>query len=563
MKQINLGDLKVPVLDYASQGNGVLGIRDSGKSYTSTYIAEQLMKANIPFIAFDPIGVWRWLRVGKDGKPGFPVVVAGGKSGDLPLTPQSAPDIVRSAMRENVNLVIDLYDIHLSKADWSRIVESAIHVLLYENEDYGLRHVFLEEAAEFAPQMIRDNHAKVYAEVEKLARMGGNSRLGYTLINQRAEEVNKAVLELCDCLILHRQKGRNSLNALSKWLDAGDVTDYKIIAKSLPKLGQGECWVWAAGSDTPVRTHVPEKVTVHPDRRALHQQESVRVTKMDVSAFVKKMSESLEKHLVEVKANDPATLQKRINELERQLAQRSTVAAPVVETKIVQVPVFQGREVETLTESMRSLNSSAEEIVAALNQAQAKIKLASNGHSHTPTPRPTPVQPTRKTTPALALSPSNNESSIKLPKGELAIMKAIAQYPDGVSREQLTQLTGYKRSSRDAYIRRLQAKGCITNDLGPTQTGIDALGDGYEPLPTGDELIEYWMQRLPEGERAYFSVAVVDALGHWINKQEADNKTNNKYQRSSRDAYLRRLKARNLIEDDNDGAYRAHPDLYK
>jgi hypothetical protein len=71
--------------------------------------------------------------------------------------------------------------------------------------------------------------------------MGGNARLGYTLINQRAEEVNKAVLELCDCLFLHRQKGRNSLTALSKWLDIGDVQASKEIIRSLPKLPQGEC----------------------------------------------------------------------------------------------------------------------------------------------------------------------------------------------------------------------------------------------------------------------------------------------------------------------------------
>jgi hypothetical protein len=76
----------------------------------------------------------------------------------------------------------------------------------------------LEEAAEFVPQRIGPDQGSVYAEIEKLARMGGNASLGYTLVNQRAEEVNKAVLELCDCLFLHRQKGRNSLTALSKWL---------------------------------------------------------------------------------------------------------------------------------------------------------------------------------------------------------------------------------------------------------------------------------------------------------------------------------------------------------
>ena len=45
--------------EYAIQGNAILGIRDSGKSYTATAIAEKLLENNIPFVAFDPIGIWR------------------------------------------------------------------------------------------------------------------------------------------------------------------------------------------------------------------------------------------------------------------------------------------------------------------------------------------------------------------------------------------------------------------------------------------------------------------------------------------------------------------------
>lgn len=160
---------------YASQGNALLGIRDSGKTVTAEGLAERLMDGGIPITVIDPIGRWRFLRVPGKGK-GYPVVVAGGADGDLPLTPQNAESLIRAAMQN-------------------------------------------EEAAEFAPQRVAPGQGQVYAEIEKLARMGGNALLGYTLINQRAEEVNKAVLELCDTLILHRQKGRNSLTALSKLVD--------------------------------------------------------------------------------------------------------------------------------------------------------------------------------------------------------------------------------------------------------------------------------------------------------------------------------------------------------
>lgn len=283
-------NLSINPVEYASQGNAILGIRDSGKSYTATYMAEQLMANNIPIVAFDPIGVWRYLKVGKTGK-GFPIVVAGA-DGDLPLTPESAPNIVRAAMRENVSLVLDLYSIELSKADWKKIVEQCVRLLLYENKNCGLRHIFIEEAAEFCPQRVRPDEGRVYAEIEKLARMGGNASLGYTLINQRAEEVNKAVLELCDCLFLHRQKGRHSLTALGKWLDIADTKNTKQIINSLPSLSQGECWAWKGGSHKPIPVKIPEKQTFHPDRKNPLVEIAPTLT-ADVSKFVARMQKSL------------------------------------------------------------------------------------------------------------------------------------------------------------------------------------------------------------------------------------------------------------------------------
>jgi 5-methylcytosine-specific restriction endonuclease McrA len=236
--EFHLGKLKIDAPAYGSQGNAILGIRDSGKTYTATEIAEKLFEAGIPFTTFDPTGVWRFLRVPGAGR-GYPVVVAGGKEGDLPLTVAGAPEIVRAAMKNGVSIVLDLTDQNLSKADWKRIVKSCVRVMLSENAQHGLRHVFIEEAAEFIPQRVIDGD--VYAEVEKLARIGGNSRLGYTLINQRSQEVSKAVLELCENLFLHRQKGKNALDSLAKWFDLAEVAERKEIMRSLPNLPSGQC----------------------------------------------------------------------------------------------------------------------------------------------------------------------------------------------------------------------------------------------------------------------------------------------------------------------------------
>jgi len=281
-----LGPLTIDAVEFASQGNAILGIRDSGKTYTATLLAERLFDAGIPFFAFDPIGVWRYLRVPGAGR-GYPVVVAGGKAPDLPLTVETTPDLVRAAMASGVSVVFDLFDLHMSKGDWRKIVTAAVRVMLHENHD--LRHIFIEEAAEFIPQKPHD--FIVYAELEKLARMGRNSRLGYTLINQRSQEVAKAILELCENVFLHRQRGSHAIQALDKWLQVADATERKKIVKSLPDLPRGQCWAWLGGDEPlpPTLVKVPEKNSLHPDARALRGDLVTRAAPVDVAEFIARM----------------------------------------------------------------------------------------------------------------------------------------------------------------------------------------------------------------------------------------------------------------------------------
>jgi uncharacterized protein len=281
----------------ASRGNAVLGIRDSGKSYTAVGLAERFHDGGIPFVALDPSGRWRWMRIPEvQGGKAYPVVVAGGLAQDLPLNRDNAAELMRAAMAAGVSIIFDLYDTTVSKADWRRIVRDVVHVLFYENEPHGLRHVFIEEAAEFCPQRINPGQGEVYAEIERLARMGGNARLGYTLINQRSAEVSKAVLELCDNLFLHRQKGKNSLEALEKWLAFTEAEEPEAIIATLPTLPQGECWAWMAGKASPVHVKVPRNKSAVPDRYAMRvelETHKPAVTGVDVAGFLERMREAM------------------------------------------------------------------------------------------------------------------------------------------------------------------------------------------------------------------------------------------------------------------------------
>lgn len=279
------------ISEYAIAANAILGIRDSGKTYTATEASEELFEAGIPFVWLDPIGVAKNLRIPGKGR-GYPVVVAGGEDGDLPLTVKTVGTIVRAAMAGNISLVLDLFSRDLSKSDWRKIVKETCEILLHENGAHGLRHIFIEEAAEFVPQRVFD--AQTFSAVEKVVRMGGNSKLGITLINQRSADLNKSVLELCASVFCHRQRGKNTLLDLKKWLELTDDEHRKKIMATLPDLQSGQCWVLSNELKAPVLVKVPEKNSLHPDRRAAPTADLKKHQPVPADAFVAQMRAALD-----------------------------------------------------------------------------------------------------------------------------------------------------------------------------------------------------------------------------------------------------------------------------
>jgi hypothetical protein len=153
-------------------------------------------------------------------------------------------------------------------------------------------------------------------------------------------------------------------------------------------------------------------------------------------------------------------------------------------------------------------------------------------------------------------------ASLVLPIGERKILAALIQYPNGLRREQLTVLTGYKRSSRDAYLQRLREKGYVVtgaDQCSATEEGIAALPDA-EPLPVGEALRDFWMERLPVGERVILE-QLVAAHPAPVAREALDEATG--YQRSSRDAYLNRLAAKELVESVGRGEVKASDNLFE
>lgn len=572
MNRLDLGALTVPLDQYAAQGNGVLGIRGSGKSYTATYIAERLLDAKIPIVAFDPIGIWRYLRVpAKAAGEGYKVVVAGGEHGDIPLPAHGAAEIMRAAMRDGVSIVFDLYDISASKADWRRVVESVIKVLLYENKAHGLRHVFLEEAAEFCPQQVRPDQTAVYDAVERLARMGGNAQLGYTLINQRPEQVNKAVLELCDLLILHRQKGRNSLTALGKWLDVASTKGG--VAADVPALENGEAFVWPAGDAPPVKTKIPAKRTFHPDRTTMKKAALAEAKTADVSAFVATMRTSLEALTREAQENDPKWLKAELAKL-RKLAVRAIDGPPVVvkpNAAALLAEFTKGREageatgygaalntIQPMVDRLTTLASSITETIGDFHRDLKRLR--ANASKLKPRAEVAPTQPSASPTVQYrkplpygrqgAASPPASGSAEVGNSGLRRMLIALAQR-NGLNRRQLGVRAGMSSRSGtfDTYLSRARTNGWIegTGEICITAAGVAALG-AYDPLPEGRELLDHWLGELGQSGAARILRALAEAYPVALTRSQLGEAAGLSDRSGTFDTYLSRLRTLELIE---------------
>jgi DNA-binding MarR family transcriptional regulator len=565
---IKIGSAQIRDEDYAIQANAILGIRGTGKTTLAKGIAEQLLDARIPPVVFDPTGVWRHLRrsATKGGK-GYPIVVAGGVEPDLELTPATAPLIMRSAITENIPIVFDLYDKKLSKAAWRTIVRECFRVLHYENK--GVRHIFLEEAAEFVPQRILDG--ETYAEIEKIVRMGGNQSIGITLINQRSQEVNKAVLEMCENLVLMKQRGSHAIDALSKWIDRVTPAMSTEITNSMPNMDAGEAWVFRGDENDVKRVQAGKIKTYHPDRR--RPELAKRAGKIaNVGAFVERLQSQLKTPVV---AETVESLRAEVKRLTKELGKKAPAAAKETRTyaswrerhnklrENLKAVAKERSGLRTQNHLLRRRLASINKISVTpdeLNETNVEALLTElkpilqPGGPGRVTGAPRPAQFAKVLGPQMKKL-ARDAIDVKLGKGHRKVLTVLAQY-DGADETQIAIITGYKATTRYQTLKELRAAGYAKRDGDkwlPTQEGLDVLGD-YAQLPTGRALIDYWYRTLGAGGSKIFSV-IVDAYPEYVHKSTIAEQTG--YKTTTTYQTLKELRARKLITLDNGNAMAA------
>jgi hypothetical protein len=583
----------------------VYGGKGMGKTNFGAVLVEEMASAGLRWCVLDPLGAWWGLRHSANGKgKGIECLILGGAHGDIPIEPTGGAIVADLVVDESANVIID-FSRRPTGQVWS-IGEKIRFVTdyttrLFERQgelvDGRKREPlcqFLDEAARYIPQTIRSGDvaiAKCVSVWETLVEEGRNFGIGVVLLTQRSARMAKSVSEVADAVIAFRIVGPNSIKAITDWLgEHVPKEEIRIIVEKIRKLEIGSALLISPGwlkleevVNVRPRQTFDSSATPKPGERA--RRVSGAGAKPDLAKYAERMAATIER----AKENDPKALKAQIAQLKQDLAKRvpatSTSAKPIVDPLMIRKAVAAAvKDRDTQWKSaIASYRAKIGETVGLLKDTAARFsgipldvpafESISGSQKIVETAAPIHVKGGVYTfagkdagkVPLMHARPTStaaNASNGTLPAGEKKVLCAIAQYPNGAERDQLSVLTSYKRSSRDAYIQRLREKGFVQvsgNSLIATQEGIDALGNDYEPLPVGEELQQYWLGKLPEGERKILAI-LLQAGGDPVDRERLSELTD--YKRSSRDAYIQRLTARRIVQPIGRGEVQAVKELF-
>lgn len=482
--------------DLVSQSTAILAKRRVGKSYLASVIAEELLTRGQPVVIVDPTGAHWGLRASADGrKPGFPVVVVGGRHADLPLEEGGGEALARAVVEQRFSLIVDTS--LLTKGATLRFLDAFLGTLYQANEQNLL--LLLDEVDYYCPQKpASPQHAITAAHVDDLVRRGGIKGIGVVLVTQRSAVVSKDVLTQCEVLIALRLVHPLDIKPIMDWVGVhGDQESAKRMLASLPSLPVGTAWVWWPAEEIFERIQVRKKTTFDSGRTPKPGERGARpkvLAKVDLAQLGERMKSAAE----QAKANDPRELKKqlaaasaRIKALEaRKSAPAPKAASPVprTEVKTVQVPVLKEAQLKRLEQLLKNLGISSEQLLKellkvgvaqtyVLTQIEKSTSRAVTVSGMRPAELNTPT-PTRITPPAVFAPVEGLSGPEVRVLASLAWWKAMGvSLPGGAAVAVMARYT-VTSSSYEKPRAQLKAKGLLTL----TGTGQVSLTDAGEAL---------------------------------------------------------------------------------
>jgi hypothetical protein len=225
---------------------GILGKTGSGKTVAAKGMAEGILDRGERICVVDPTGVWWGLRLKRDGvTPAYPVVIFGGRHGDVPIGKDSGARLAQIIGRDNVPAIIDTRTMTVN-ARTAFFTEFA-QALMRENTD--ALHLFIDEAHVFAPKgkVASLQSAGMLNAANELVSGGRSMGLRITLISQRPAKLHNDSLSQVETLVAMRLVAPHDRRAVGEWMNEHDgvKTRASLVDNALPRLKRGEGFVWA------------------------------------------------------------------------------------------------------------------------------------------------------------------------------------------------------------------------------------------------------------------------------------------------------------------------------
>lgn len=585
-------------IEAVTESIGILAKRRAGKSTTARRLAEQFAYAKQQVVIVDPKGDWWGLLYRRDGKrPGLPIIVLGGGHGHVPLELNAGEVVARLVVMERVSIVLDLS--HFRRDDVPTFMTPFLETLYRLKADERYRTamtLIIDEADTIAPQTAdRKGERLMASAVEDIVRRGGQRGIGCVMITQRTAELSKSALTQIGILIVLRTIAPQDLKAMDAWIAVhGTATERIAVRESLPTMAQGEAFVWAPGWPSGrgiferVQMQLPDTFDSSSTPTSKRGRAPKHPARVDLGALEVRMAATL----AHVKANDPAALKQSVAAqradmlaLQRKfaavVAERDQLAQAVkgreakaqirrIERALSSVMRFHARVVDAVAKlqalgasdraAWSSIFASTDAYFERLRQVDLRFRQGTQWAVPTP---PVAVPPANKspTRPPVrdvvaTAAPRASADASPIGKGEREILRAAVALGE-TSRVHLSLHTGYKRSTRDAYLQRLVARGLVSvadDRVTALPAGIGVAGPVERP-PERPELLAWWRARLPAGE-----AVLLGLIAGGTRTRDALTEASG-FKQSTRNAYLQRLAARELILVDPDDTIRPYPSL--
>lgn len=548
--------------DIATEAMAILGGRGSGKSNALVVLAEELQTAGVPWVGIDPKGDWYGIRSAADGvAPGLPVPVLGGIYGDIPLEPGAGRYLAELIFDQNLTCVLDVSTFSLGER--ARLLTAFCDRLYRLHQaDPTVRHVLLEEAHLYLPQVVTAAEAQMVEAISRMVLLGRTWGLGATMASQRSARLNKNVLSQATVLFAMCTSGTQDRAAIKEWVAEHEVRADLVAA--LPTLTPGTAWLWS-----PRVLHLVEQVTFRrrwtfdsgaTPKVGQKRRPPATLAEVDLAAVKAAMAETIAK----AEAEDPRALQRRVAQLERDLAAARSVTGLPPEA----VDLLRGKA-DGVDTARQSVVDAVAALEASVDMLRAAVHTSTLPRSAPPAPSP-PDRPVRAPRAATARSRRAVAPPVEelvdqaaaaldvgvwdgMVKHEQTLFATLARHRGGLTRLQLALLSGYthKSSSIKNGVGALRRLGLMTpanvEPLALTPAGV-ILADGLKlpALPAGQALYEYWTGRLKQHEAAVLRV-LVDAWPDEVDRGQVAAVTGYAATSSSIKNALGRLRSLGLV----------------